>query len=304
MLISGTDRVVVQGITGRQGSYWTGRMREYGTRVVAGASPGRGGRTVDGVPVYDSVADAAQEHELDMSVLFVPPMKAREAAHDAVSAGVRRIILLVEHVPAQDVMEILAHAGAHGARVLGPNTAGLVVPGQAFVGIMPGFAANIFQPGQVGVLSRSGSLGTLVSLNLVSAGFGQSAFIGIGGDPILGTTTLDALRCLDEHDNTEAVVLVGEIGGVMEEEAAEYVASMSKPVVAFIAGRTAPTGRRMGHAGAIVTGDRGSGESKVRALTAAGAVVVDVPSEIGGALTRLGVRQRAGAGSTAPVGGR
>ncbi|HYY00763.1 MAG TPA: sigma factor-like helix-turn-helix DNA-binding protein [Mycobacterium sp.] len=290
MLIRRGETVVVQGITGRQGSYWTERMVECGTQVVAGASPGRGGRTIIGIPVYDSVVESARHHELDASVLFVPPMWARAAALDAIEAGVGKLVLLTEHVPAQDVMEVLARAAAAGTAVLGPNTAGLVVPGETSVGIMPGFARNIFQPGPIGVISRSGSLGTLVSMELITSGFGQSAFIGIGGDPILGTTTLDAVRLLDADERTGAIVLVGEIGGVMEEEAAAHIASMTKPVVAFIAGRTAPPGQRMGHAGAIVTGDRGSGESKVRALTEAGAVVVDVPSAIGPALRSLGVQ--------------
>jgi succinyl-CoA synthetase alpha subunit len=250
------------------------------------------------VPVFDSVREAAAEAHLDASVLFVPPMAAKTAVVDAVDAGVRKIVLLAEHIPAQDVMELLAHARQAGAHVLGPNTAGLVVPGETSVGIMPGFAANIFTPGRIGVLSRSGSLGTLVCMNLVTAGYGQSAFVGIGGDPILGTTTLDALRTLDQDDRTDAVVMVGEIGGVMEEDAATYVADMAKPVVAFIAGRTAPADKRMGHAGAIVTGGRGSGESKVSALTSAGAVVVDVPSAVGDALASLGVRPGRPAGVT------
>lgn len=297
MLINREESVVVQGITGRQGSYWTERMMECGTHVTAGAGPGRAGRTVNGVPVFDSVRDAAATAHIDAAVLFVPPMRAKAAALDAIFAGVRKIICLAEHVPAQDVMELLAHARERGAQVLGPNTAGLVVPGETSVGIMPGFAENIFQRGNVGVVSRSGSLGTLVCMNLVTAHFGQSAFIGIGGDPILGTTTLDAVRTLDEDAGTDAVVLVGEIGGVMEEEAAAYVATMSKPVVAFIAGRTAPPDKRMGHAGAIVTGGRGNGESKVRALTEAGAIVVDLPSEVGSALSSLGVRPLAQADS-------
>lgn len=289
MLVSERDTVVVQGLTGRQGSFWAERMAECGTRIVAGASPGKGGREVGGVPVYDSVADAASHHALDVSVLFVPPLAARTAASDAIGAGVRKLVLLTEHVPYQDVMHILAEARDRGTQVLGPNTAGLVVPGAASVGIMPGFAPNIFRPGSIGVISRSGSLGTLVALNLVQAGYGQSAFIGIGGDPILGTTTLDAVRELDADERTEAVVLVGEIGGSMEEDAAGYIASMRKPVVAFIAGRSAPPDRRMGHAGAIVSAGRGSGESKVGALTAAGATVVDLPSGIGDALRARGV---------------
>lgn len=289
MLVSERDTVVVQGLTGRQGSFWAERMAECGTRIVAGASPGKGGREVGGVPVYDSVADAASHHALDVSVLFVPPLAARTAASDAIGAGVRKLVLLTEHVPYQDVMHILAEARDRGTQVLGPNTAGLVVPGAASVGIMPGFAPNIFRPGSIGVISRSGSLGTLVALNLVQAGYGQSAFIGIGGDPILGTTTLDAVRELDADERTEAVVLVGEIGGSMEEDAAGYIATMRKPVVAFIAGRSAPPDRRMGHAGAIVSAGRGSGESKVDALTAAGATVVDLPSGIGDALRARGV---------------
>lgn len=284
MLISSTDTVVVQGVTGRQGSFWTRRMIDYGTRVVAGTSPGRGGQSLDGIPVYDCVADAAREHAIDVSVLFVPPLAARAAAMDAIRSGVRKIVFLTEHVPYHDVMEVLSEARDAGVQVLGPNTAGIVVPGQATVGIMPAFAGNVFRPGRIGVVSRSGSLGTLVALNLVGAGYGQSAFLGIGGDPILGTTTLDAVRTLDADPRTDAVVLVGEIGGTMEEDAAAYIAGMSKPVVAFIAGRSAPPGRRMGHAGAIVTSGRGDGESKVRTLTAAGVTVVDLPSQVAGAL--------------------
>lgn len=289
MLVTADETVIVQGITGKQGSYWTERMADCGTRIIAGASPGRGGRIVAGVPVYDSVTAAAAHHTLDVSVLFVPPLAAKNAALDAIHAGVRKLVFLTEHVPYHDVMEVLAEARDHGTQVLGPNTAGLVVPGQASVGIMPGFAANIFQPGNIGVVSRSGSLGTLIALNLVSAGYGQSAFIGIGGDPVLGTTSVDAVRTLDDDPRTDAIVLVGEIGGSMEEDAAEYIAGMSKPVVAFIAGRSAPPDRRMGHAGAIVTGDRGSGGSKVTALTNAGATVIDVPSQLADALQQHGI---------------
>jgi succinyl-CoA synthetase alpha subunit len=284
MLVTGKENVLVQGLTGRQGSFWGSKMAESGTRIVAGASPGRGGQEVDGVPVYNTVAEAGQEHRIDATVMFVPAMLAKNAALEAVAAGVKKIVMLAEHVPYHDTMLIMAEAKDAGAQILGPNTAGLVVPNVASLGIMPAFAKNIFRPGRIGVLSRSGSLGTLICLNLVTAGYGQSAFIGIGGDPILGTTTADALRELDRHEGTDAIVVVGEIGGGMEEEAADYIAGMNKPVVAFIAGRSAPPETRMGHAGAIVTGDRGSGASKVRALTAAGATVVDLPSQIGEAL--------------------
>lgn len=289
MLVDGHENVLVQGLTGRQGSFWGARMAECGATIVAGASPGRGGQEVMGVPVYNSVVEAAATTQIDATVMFVPAMVAKTAALDAIGAGVKKIVLLAEHIPYQDTMVIMAEAKDAGAQVLGPNTAGLVVPEVSSLGIMPAFAKNIFQPGRIGVVSRSGSLGTLVCLNLVSAGLGQSAFIGIGGDPILGTTTLDAVRELDRHDETDAVVLVGEIGGGMEEDAAEYIATMSKPVVSFIAGRSAPPETRMGHAGAIVTGDKGSGASKVKALTAAGVEVVDVPGQIGDALRAAGV---------------
>lgn len=294
MIITGSENVLVQGMTGRQGRYWTERMLECGTKIVAGVSPGKGGQSVQDRPVFDSVAEAAAEHRLDATVLFVPPAGARAAVEEAVAAGVRKVVCLAEHIPSHDVMAMLAAARDAGAQVLGPNTAGLVVPGESSVGIMPGFASNIFRPGNVGVISRSGSLGTLISLNLVSGGYGQSAFVGIGGDPILGTTTLDAVRSVQAHPGTDAIVLVGEIGGAMEEEAAEYIATIDLPVVAFIAGRSAPPGRRMGHAGAIVTGNRGSGESKVKALTEAGVKVVDIPSHIGPALESLGVKSDTG----------
>lgn len=295
MLITSEHAVIVQGITGRQGSYWTQRMIECGTQVVAGVSPGRAGQPVGEVPVYNSAIDAVRRHHVDASVLFVPPMAARAAAEEALEAGIGKLVLLTEHIPYQDVMLVLALARDRGARVLGPNTAGLVVPGEASVGIMPGFAENIFRPGDVGVISRSGSLGTLICLNLVRSGYGQSAFVGVGGDPILGTTTLDTLRDLDQDPRTAAVVVVGEIGGTMEEDAASYVRQMTKPVVAFIAGRSAPPNTRMGHAGAIVARGKGSGESKVRALTAAGVTVVDLPSQVGHALLELGHRPPAAA---------
>ena len=287
MIVTRNDTVLVQGITGKQGSYWTARMREYGTRIVAGVTPGKGGQTVADVPVYDSVTDAQRDHRLDVTVLFTPPLMTKDAALDALAAGIKKMVILAEHVPYQDTMEIVAEARDRGAQVLGPNTAGLVVPGQASIGIMPCFAPTIFRPGPVGVISRSGSLGTLFCVSIVRAGFGESAFIGVGGDPILGTTILDALRVLDQDARTQAVVVVGEVGGVMEEEAAEYVAAMKKPVLAFIAGRSAPPGRRMGHAGAIVLGSRGSGESKVAALQKAGAVILDTPTGVEVALQRL-----------------
>jgi len=289
MIVRAGDRVLVQGMTGRQGTFWTERMQECGTRIVAGVSPAKGGTEHCGVPVYATAAEAARETGFDYAVLFVPPAGALAAVTGACEAGAKVVVVLTEHIPASDVMRLHDAAKRCGTRIVGPNTAGLVTPGEAFVGIMPGFNSNVFRPGKVGVLSRSGSLGTLVCLNLVRSGYGQSAFVGIGGDPMIGTTTRDALQALDEDPGTAAVVLIGEIGGAMEEDAAEYAKGMTKPVVSFIAGAAAPPGKRMGHAGAIVLGDRGSYPSKRLALEAAGVEVVDTPNELGAALTRAGV---------------
>ena len=289
MILRGHETLLVQGITGRQGSFWTARMQAYGTQVVGGVNPKKAGIEHGGVPVYASAVEAARAHPIDASVLFIPPMAVRQAALDAIEAGIEKLVILTEHVPVQDVMYLLAAAREAGAQVLGPNTAGAVTPGECFVGFMPAFNPRVFQPGPIGVVSRSGSLGTLVCLDLVRAGYGVSAFIGIGGDPVLGTTTLEALRALDRDDRTEAVVIVGEIGGAMEEAAADYAKHMDKPIVAFIAGAAAPAGKRMGHAGAIILGDKGSFAAKRDALEAAGATVVATPTEIGPALkVRLG----------------
>ena len=287
MIVRGHERVLVQGITGRQATYWTVRMQEYGTRIIAGVSPRKAGITHCGVPVFGSVRAAAERSRPDVSVLFVPPLSVKPAALDAVAAGVPKLVILTEHVPVRDTMHVIAAAREAGTEVVGPNTAGLVTPGESSVGFMPAFDPSIFRPGRIGVVSRSGSLGTLACLNIVRAGYGQSAFIGIGGDPVLGTRTRAALEDLEQDRRTGAVVLIGEIGGDMEEDAAGYLPEMSKPVVAFIAGRASPPDRRMGHAGAIIQGDRGSYESKRRALEASGAAVLDTPSEIGSALTEL-----------------
>ncbi|PXW65368.1 succinate--CoA ligase subunit alpha [Methylobacterium sp. B4] len=277
-------RVLVQGITGKQGTFWTQKMMECGTQVVAGVNPKRAGERHLGVPVYATAKAAMAESPFDVAVMFIPPAMAREAALDAIQAGARTVVILTEHIPARDVMAIHHAASRHGTRIVGPNTAGIVTPGEGFVGIMPGHNSNIFQPGEIGVISRSGSLGTLICLNLTRAGLGQSAFLGIGGDPMIGTTTRDALQALDEDARTRAIVLVGEIGGAMEEAAADYAAGMSKPVVSFIAGRASPPGKKMGHAGAIVSGSFGSYEGKRRALEAAGVSVADTPAEIPGLL--------------------
>jgi len=287
MIIRQTDRVLIQGITGKQGTFWTERMQEYGTRVVGGVNPKKAGTEHCGVAVHASARDAMSEGGFDATVLFIPPLGCKAAALDALDAGCKKLVILTEHIPVQDVLYVMAAAREAGARILGPNTAGQVTPGECFVGFMPAFERDIFTPGRVGVISRSGSLGTLICLNLVQAGFGESAFIGIGGDPVIGTTTRDALETLDADAGTDAVVMVGEIGGAMEEDAAEYAATMSKPVAAFIAGRASPPGKKMGHAGAIVMGDRGTHASKRKALEAAGVTVLDTPSDVGGVMKSM-----------------
>ncbi|MFN3868370.1 MAG: succinate--CoA ligase subunit alpha [Hyphomicrobiaceae bacterium] len=272
--------LLVQGITGKQGTFWAKAMQDYGTNVVGGVNPNKAGTTHLGVPVYATAREAAKASPFDISVMFIPPMLAKAAAIDACEAGAKLIVSLTEHIPAHDVMEMHVAARANGTRIVGPNTAGLVTPGECFVGIMPAFNPRVFQPGRIGVISRSGSLGTLVSLNLTQSGMGQSAFYGVGGDPMIGTTSVDALRLLDADERTDGVVLCGEIGGRAEEDAADYARTMRKPVVAFIAGRQSPPGKKMGHAGAIVSGGKGDYASKRAALEAAGVAVADTPSAL------------------------
>jgi len=280
MIVRRPNKVVVLGITGRQGTFWTEKMIAYGTQVVAGVNPKRAGERHCNVPIYASTADAVRDTAADVAVMFIPPANAREAAVSASEAGIKLLVVLTEHIPAQDVMAMHAAAARHGTRIIGPNTSGLVTPGECFVGIMPAFVPSVFKPGPVGVISRSGSLGTLMCLKLTQSGVGQSAFIGIGGDPMLGATTREALEALDRDAKTRAVVIVGEIGGSMEEDAAEYARTMRKPVAAFIAGAASPPGKKMGHAGAIVTGNRGSYASKRKALEAADVMVADTPAQI------------------------
>jgi len=289
MIVRGTDRVLVMGITGKQGTFWTERMQAYGTRIVGGTNPNKAGTMHCNVPVFATARDAMAGAGFDVAVLFIPPLMVKEAAMDAIEAGAKGLVVLTEHIPVHDVMYFVAAAKERGAFILGPNTAGAVTPGECFAGFMPAFNTRIFKKGSIGVISRSGSLGTLLCLNVVQAGYGESAFVGIGGDPIIGTTTREALQALDTFPGTEAVVMVGEIGGSMEEEAAVYAKTMTKPVVAFIAGGASPTGKKMGHAGAIVMGDKGTYASKRSALEAAGVTVLDTPSDVGAALkARLG----------------
>lgn len=280
MIVRSNETVLVQGITGTQATFWSERMLEYGTKVVGGVNPKKAGTDHLGLPVWESAkaAGEALDKPIDCSCLIVPPAGVKSAAMDAIESGIKKLVILTEHIPVHDTMYFLSAAREAGCSVIGPNTAGVVTTGECFVGFMPAFNERVFQPGKIGVISRSGSLGTLVCLNMVQAGFGISAFIGIGGDPVIGTTTRDALQCLDEHEGTQAVALIGEIGGGMEEEAAEYAKGMSKPIVCFMAGAASPPGKKMGHAGAIVMGDKGSYEGKKKALEAAGVSVLPTPS--------------------------
>jgi len=280
MIVRGHETLLVQGITGRQGTFWAEKMRDYGTRIIGGVNPKKAGTKHLGLPVWGSAVDATSEQRIDVSVLFIPPLGVKGAVLDAVSAGIKKIVVLTEHIPVHDVMYFLSAASEAGTQIIGPNTAGLVTAGECFVGFMPAFNEKVFQPGRVGVISRSGSLGTLVCLNLVQAGLGISSFIGIGGDPIIGTTTRAALDILNNDERTDAVALIGEIGGSMEEEAAELASEMDKPIACFIAGSASPAGKKMGHAGAIVVGNKGSYSGKKQALEAAGVSVVPTPSGI------------------------
>lgn len=280
MIPRSSHTILVQGITGKQGTFWTKAMQDYGSKVVGGVNPKKAGTEHLGVPVFATAREAAKSRTFDISVMFIPPMLAKAAAIDACEAGAKLLVCLTEHIPAHDVMEMHVAAKANGTRIVGPNTAGLVTPGECFIGIMPAFNERVFKPGRVGVISRSGSLGTLVCLNLTQAGIGQSVFYGVGGDPMIGTNSADALRLLDADERTDAVVLCGEIGGSAEEEAADYARGMKKPVVAFIAGRQSPPGKKMGHAGAIVDGGKGDYPSKRAALEKAGVDVADTPSAL------------------------
>jgi succinyl-CoA synthetase alpha subunit len=289
MILRQSDAMLIMGITGKQGTFWTERMQEYGSRIMGGVNPNKAGTEHCGVPVYASAVDAMNDTSdgrggFDVAVLFIPPMGIKAAALDAIEAGAKKMVILTEHIPVQDVMYVCAAADEAGARIIGPNTTGVATPGECFAGFMPMFNDAIMRPGDVGVISRSGSLGTLICLNLVRAGYGQSAFLGIGGDPVIGTTTRQALEDLDADPGTKAIAMVGEIGGTMEEEAAEYAKGMSKPIVAFIAGGASPEGKKMGHAGAIVMGGKGTHESKTTALRAAGVTVIATPSDVGEAM--------------------
>ncbi|HEY7461981.1 MAG TPA: succinate--CoA ligase subunit alpha [Gemmatimonadota bacterium] len=277
--IDGSTRLVVQGITGRDGSFHTAQMIEYGTRVVAGVTPGKGGRTfAPGVPIFDTVSDAVAETGANTSVVYVPAAFAASAILEAADAGVRLIVAITEGIPANDMILTCAYVRDRGARLIGPNCPGAITPDACKVGIVPG---QICRPGPVGVVSRSGTLTYEVVYQLSGAGIGQSTCVGIGGDPIIGSSFIDCLSAFEADPQTRAVVVIGEIGGSDEQRAAEFVAAeIRKPVVGFIAGQTAPPGRRMGHAGAIVSGSEGTAREKIEAFARAGIGVARKPSDI------------------------
>ena len=280
ILIDSNTRLVVQGITGKEGSFHAEQMVEHGTNVVAGVTPGKGGSTHLDRPVYNTVRDAVEKKGANVSVIFVPPRFAADAILEAADAGVQTVICITEGIPVQDMIPVKPYVQKKGVTLVGPNCPGLLTPGDSVkVGIMP---TMIFKPGTVGVVSRSGTLTYEAVDQLTRAGLGQSTAIGIGGDPIIGTTHLDAIRMFEADPLTEAIVMIGEIGGSAEEEAAQFVKDhVTKPVFGFIAGRTAPPGRRMGHAGAIVSGGAGTAEAKLEAMRAAGITTVESPASIG-----------------------
>jgi len=270
--------VLIQGITGRVGAAQTKMMLDYGTKIVAGVTPGKGGQTQLGIPVYDSVQEAATKHKIDASVIYVPASFVQDAAFEAMDAGVRFMVIVTDWVPLHSEMKIKAYAKSKATRYIGPNTLGMMIPGQTSLG---GILAPAVKPGGVAVVCRSGALSNEVAPRLAEQGIGQSVVIGLGGDPVVGSRMIDVLKLLKEDKQTKGVLLVGEIGGTMEEEAAEYIkVQFNKPVVAFIVGRTAPRGKAMGHAGAIIMGEQGTAESKIKAFQSAGAPVAKTLWEI------------------------
>ncbi len=281
ILVNNDTRLLVQGITGSEGSFHTAQMVKYGTRVVAGVTPGKGGQQgPDGTPIFNTVSAAREEAGANAAVVFVPPPFAADAIMEAISARLDLVVCITEGIPTFDMVRVKAALDQGNTRLIGPNCPGIITPGQCKIGIMPGFIHTL---GKVGVISRSGTLTYEAVYQLTELGIGQSTCIGVGGDPIIGSTFLDLLKLFAEDESTKAVVLIGEIGGTAEEEAAAWIqeTGFPKPVVAFVAGRTAPPGRRMGHAGAIISGGQGTAQSKMEALQAAGIHVCDSPARIG-----------------------
>ena len=279
VLVNSGTRVLVQGITGSQGQLHTRGCRDYGTNIVSGVTPGKGGQDFEGVPIFNTVKQAVQATEADASIIFVPPPFAADAIIEAAAVNIPLIVAITEGVPVQDMVRAVSYVKRQGVRLIGPNCPGVITPGECKIGIMPG---SIHQPGKIGVVSRSGTLTYEAVGQLSGVGLGQSTCIGIGGDPVNGTNFIDCLRMFQDDPGTEAIVMIGEIGGDAEEQAAAFVKEyVTKPIVSFIAGQTAPPGRRMGHAGAIISGGKGTAPEKMAALQDAGIYVVPTPADIG-----------------------
>jgi succinyl-CoA synthetase alpha subunit len=278
ILVDENTKLLVQGITGNEGSFHTRKCMDYGTKVVAGVTPGKGGTSFEGVPVFNEVERAVKETGANASMIFVPPAFATDAILEAADAGISLVVCITDGIPTLDMVTVMAYLKGKSTRLIGPNCPGIISPGKCKIGLMPG---DIHKPGNASVVSRSGTLTYEAVAQLTEQGIGQSTCIGVGGDPIIGTTFVDVLRLFEQDTETKLVVLIGEIGGTAEQEAADYVKKMTKPVVAFVAGSSAPPGRRMGHAGAIITGSSGTAAEKIAALSAAGATIAPSPAEIG-----------------------
>ncbi len=279
IIINADTKAIVQGITGKQGSYHTKLMLDYGTKIVAGVVPGKGGTVANGVPVYDTVKETVDVYSPNASIIFVPAPFAQDAVLEAIANKIKTIIVVTEHMPIKDAINIMAYANQSQVTIIGPNTPGIITPGQCKLGIMP---ANIFKPGSIGVVSRSGTLTYEIAAGLTAKGLGQSTCVGVGGDPIVGLNFIEALELFKENPKTKAIVLIGEIGGNMEELTAQYITQerYPKPIVAYVAGRFAPSGKRMGHAGAIIMGKQGTAQSKIEALINAGVMVAEKPIDV------------------------
>ncbi len=286
VIVGKNTRAIVQGITGGQGSFHARLMLEYGTRIVAGVTPGKGGTKVHSVPVYDTVEEALEHHQADASIIFVPAPFAADAALEALESGIKTVVIITEHIPVKDAVNVMAYAKQVNATIIGPNTPGIITPGECKLGIMP---AHIFKPGGIGMISRSGTLTYEIAAGLTKKQMGQSTCVGLGGDPIVGLNFIDVLKLFEKDPHTEGIALIGEIGGNLEELTAEYIAKerYPKPVVAFIAGRSAPPGKRMGHAGAIIMGKAGTAESKIEAFRKAGVEVAEKPGDVAILLEKL-----------------
>ena len=293
IFIDRDTKVLVQGVTGKEGAFWTKHMLDLGTRVVCGVTPGKAGEHVFEIPVYNSVAEAVEKHDVDASMLFVPPKFAKDALFEALYAGIKKIVTVADGIPLHDMVRVRQTAKRLNATIIGGNTSGVISPERAMMGIFPHWIKRVYKQGSVGVMTRSGSLTNEVTSMIVERGYGVSTLIGVGGDPVPGTRFAEMLPHYEADDETEAVVIIGELGGTMEEEVAEAIeaGTFTKPLVAFLGGRTAPEGQKMGHAGAIITGGKGSVEDKARALEKAGARVAKRPREVGALLEAFGVKK-------------